>query len=245
MTLSLLAQLPCIFLAAVARGCTGFGFSLLAITTLTLFAAPRAIVPAIFVLEVAASAHLLVGAWRDVHGRSLAFLALGCLFGTPLGVYALAHAPARPITLALALTVLAACVLLLRGFTLRRMPGRAATVGTGFVSGLLNGALGTGGPPVILLYFGSPAGVATGRASIIAYFLFTDLLGLAWQGADGLLTQEVFERALLWSPALFGGLWVGNRLYARIDPARFRRWVLWLLMGLALIGIGRALLPFR
>ena len=51
------------------------------------------------------------------------------------------------------------------------MPGRAATVATGALSGLLNGAFGIGGPPVILFFFASPAWVAVGRASVIAYSL--------------------------------------------------------------------------
>ena len=53
---------------------------------------------------------------------------------------------------------------------LKSMPGRAAAVATGAVSGLFNGAFSTGGPPVILFYFASPAGNIAGRASLIGLF---------------------------------------------------------------------------
>ena len=91
--LGIAAGMACIFAAAVVRGYSGFGFSLLSITALSLFFEPRAIIPSIFILEVAASAHLMISAWRDVHWQSLRWLAAGCLVGTPAGVYVLARVP--------------------------------------------------------------------------------------------------------------------------------------------------------
>ena len=233
--------MTCIFGAAVVRGYSGFGFSLLSITALSLFFEPRAIIPSIFILEVAASAHLMISAWRDVHWQSLRRLAAGCLVGTPAGVYVLARVPAAPLTVALSVIVLLLASLLARGFMLRAMPGRTATVVTGLASGLLNGSIGIGGPPVIMFFFGSPAGVATGRASIIAYFLITDVLALAWQWHDSLLNRDVLARALVYAPALGAGVWLGNRAFATVNPERFRSWVLRLLMALAGLTGARAL----
>src|SRR5580704_8313794 len=69
----------CIFGAAVVRGYGGFGFSLLAVTSLSLLLPPTEIVPSIFIMEVAASLHLLPSVWRDIHWRALLCLAVGCL----------------------------------------------------------------------------------------------------------------------------------------------------------------------
>jgi uncharacterized membrane protein YfcA len=232
----------CVFGAAVVRGYSGFGFSLLAIIALSLLLPPAEIVPSIFVMEVAASLHLLPSVWRDIHWRALTWLAIGCLVGTPFGVYALAHVSAAPMTLALAIFVLIAAVALSRGYALRRMPGPLLTFATGTASGLCNGGFGIGGPPVILFFFSSPAGAAAGRASIIAFFLMTDLTGLAWQGWNGLITLATFWRAALFLPPLALGVWLGNRGFKHADPAAFRRWVLRLLMLLAVLTGGRALL---
>ena len=92
------------------RGYSGFGFSLLAITSLSLLLPPAQTVPSIFIMEVAASLHLLPSVWRDIHWRALLWLAIGSLVGTPFGVYALAHVPAAPMTLALAVFVLIAAM---------------------------------------------------------------------------------------------------------------------------------------
>ena len=233
--LILACAVACVFGAGVVRGYSGFGFSLLAVTSLSVLLPPAQIVPSIFIMEVAASLHLLPGAWHDIHWRALLWLGIGCLVGTPFGVYALAHVPAAPMTLALAAFVLIAAVLLARGYALKRFPGAGATFATGVASGLCNGGFGIGGPPVILFFFSSPAGAAAGRASLIAFFLLTDLVGLAWQGWNGLLTPTTLWRALLFLPAMLAGVWLGNRSFRTADPARFRRWVLRLLMALAVL----------
>jgi uncharacterized membrane protein YfcA len=239
--LILLYTVLCIFGAAVVRGYSGFGFSLLAVTSLSFLLPPAEIVPSIFIMEVAASLHLLPGAWRDIHWRALLWLTAGCLVGTPFGVYALAHAAPAPMTLALAVSVLIAAILLTRGYALKSIPGPAVTFATGTSSGLLNGSFGIGGPPVILFFFSSPAGAAAGRASMIAYFLITDIMGLAWQGWSGLITMTTLWRALIFLPALSGGIWLGNRGFKTADPLDFRRWVLRLLMLLAALVGAKAL----
>lgn len=239
--LMVLYAVVCIFGAAIVRGYSGFGFSLLAITSLSLVLPPAQIVPSIFMMEIAASVHLLPGVWRDIHWRALLWLTIGCLVGTPFGVYALAHVPPGPMTLALAVFVMSASILLSRGYALKSMPGPGATLATGTASGLFNGGFGIGGPPVILFFFSSPAGAAAGRASMIAFFLFTDLTGMAWQAWNHLLDMASLWRALVFLPALIVGVWVGNRGFNKADPVSFRRWVLRLLMLLSVLTGARAL----
>jgi uncharacterized membrane protein YfcA len=235
----------CVFLAAIVRGYSGFGFSLLAITALSLTLPPSEIVPSIFMLEVAASLHLLPGIWRDVHWRSLGPLILGCLIATPLGVYLLATVRPAPMQIALAVFVLAATVLLWRGFALKSMPGAIASTAAGAASGFANGAFGIGGPPVILFYFASPAGNIAGRASVIAFFLATDMIGLAFQSREGLVTWDAFIRALIFLPALLIGVWFGARSFKGADPAVFRKWVLAILAVLALLTAAKGFYALR
>jgi uncharacterized protein len=213
-----------------------------AIVSLSVLLPPTEIIPSIFIMELVASLHLLPGVWRDVQWRALLWLTIGCLVGTPFGVYALAHVPAAPMTVALAVFVLIAAILLARGYALKSLPGPGATFATGTASGLFNGGFGIGGPPVILFFFSSPAGEAAGRASIIAFFLITDVTGLAWQGWNGLISLATLWRALLFLPVLIAGVWLGNRGFLKADRATFRRWVLRLLMLLAVLTGGRALM---
>jgi uncharacterized membrane protein YfcA len=177
---SLTLAAACIFLAAIVRGYSEFGFSLLAITSLSPIFSPAEVVPSVFLLEIAASAHLLPGIWRNIHWRSLMPLVAGTVVGTPIGVFLLDNVPGGPMQVALAVFVLIATLLLWRGFARQSMPTQTAAAGIGAAAGLANGAFGIGGPPVILFYFASPAGSLAGRASLIAYFFITDLAGLAF-----------------------------------------------------------------
>lgn len=218
--------MACVFGAAIVRGYSGFGFSLLSITSLSLFLEPRDVVPAIFMMEIAASLHLLPGIWREVHWRSIALLLVGCAVATPIGVWILASMPAAPMKIGLAIFAGTATALLWRGFALRTIPGAAATLATGAASGFFNGAIGIGGPPVILFYFGSPAAVNVGRASVIAYFLGTDMMGLAYMAPHELIDRSTLIRFAAYLPALLMGVWLGARGFRGADPERFRRWVL-------------------
>ncbi len=226
-----------IFLAAIVRGFSGFGFSMIAITALSLVYAPAEIVPSIFMLELAASLNLLPSIWKDVHWSSLGPLTLGCLIATPIGVWFLAHIAPAPMQLALAIFVLIATGLLALGHRFKGMPGPVASTVAGAASGLSNGAFGIGGPPVILFYFSSPAGAAAGRASLTAFFLATDVIGLANQSYQGLITWAGFTRAALWLLPLVIGVWVGARSFKSVDQALFRKAVLALLAVMA-VAIG-------
>jgi hypothetical protein len=241
-TLTLIYAVACVFGAAVVRGYGGFGFAMFAIVPLSLVLPPAQIIPSIFIMDIAAGLHLLPGVWGDIHWRALLWLTVGCLVGTPIGVYALAHVPAAPLTLALAVFVLTAALLLARGYALKSFPGPAATFATGTASGLCGGGFGMSGPPVVLFFFSSPAGAAAGRASLIAFFLITDATGLVCLSWDGLLGAASVWHALIFMPALVAGVWLGNRGFAKADVASFRRWVLRLLMLLALLTGGKALM---
>jgi uncharacterized membrane protein YfcA len=241
-TLTLIYAFACVFGAAVVRGYGGFGFAMFAIVPLSLGLPPTQIIPSIFIMDIAAGLHLLPGVWRDIHWRALLWLTIGCLIGTPIGVYALAHVPAAPLTMGLAVFVLTAALLLARGYALKSFPGPAATFATGTASGLCGGGFGMSGPPVIIFFFSSPAGAAAGRASLIAFFLITDATGLVFLSWDGLLSAASLWHALLFMPALVAGVWLGNRGFVKADVANFRRWVLRLLMLLALLTGGKALM---
>jgi uncharacterized protein len=227
--------MACVFVAAVVRGYSGFGFSLLAITSLSLAMPPVEVIPPVFMMEVTASLSLLPSIWKEVHWRALRFLWLGCLAGTPIGVWFLASIPAAPMKIALCVAVLTAVALLWCGYTRKSMPSPVEMVATGGLAGLLNGAFGIVAPPVIIFFFSSPAGAAISRASLITFFIGTDTMGLSFLAREGLLTISGLYRFLLFVPALLLGQCLGARSFKWSDQATFRRWVLRLLVVLALL----------
>ena len=224
------------------RGYTGFGSSMIWVSSLTLVLPPSAIVPVLLALEVLASAHLLPSAWAAVQWSTVWPLIVSAWVATPLGVWLLARVPAAPMRLAISLVVLAAALLFWRGVALRRTPGTGATLTVGAVSGLLNGSTSAGGPPVVLFYFSSPAAIGVQRASLIAYFLGSDAVGVGAAQLAGLFPLEAWLRVGLFLPAMLAGTAVGGRRFLGTTPETFRRVVLVVLMALGVIGVARALL---
>ena len=132
---------------------------MVAVTTMSLVIPPARVVPLVLILEVMASISLVPQVWKDIDWYSLRWLLAGSLFATPFGAYLLANIPAEPMRISISLLILVAAILLLRGWAWKRMPGRPLILTTGIACGILNGAAAIGGPPVILMYLSSPAGV--------------------------------------------------------------------------------------
>jgi uncharacterized protein len=240
--LELVLSAGAIFGAAVVRGYTGFGFSMIAVTTLSMLRSPAEVVPMVLLLEIVASLHLLPTVWHAVDWRSLGWLLLGTMVATPVGVTLLTIVPANTMRVLVCVAVASAVSFLWRGFELRRTPGPAPTVAAGVLVGILNGSTGIGGPPAILFYFSSPVGHVVSRASLVAYFLAIDALATATGAAMGLIDGVLLQRAGVLLLPLVLGIALGNRQFVHSDPAAFRRVVLVVLMLLALSGLVRALL---
>ena len=230
-------------LAFVVRGLSGFGSSMVGIGGLSLLLPPAQVVPAFLALELLTTLHLLPGIWRQVDWRSMRWLVAGCALSTPLGLLALAGTDANPMRLAVS-----ACLLLIALFMLigaarrvapRQTPGPLGALGVGMASGALNGAAGIGGPPVIVFYFAT-TGAAVSRASLIAYFVFTDVYALAWASGTGLLANAAWPLIMVALPFSLTGVWLGQRLYLRLDEARLRRLVWCLLAALGALGVANA-----
>lgn len=225
-------------LAFVVRGVSGFGSSMVGIGSLSILLPPVQVVPAFLALELLTTAHLLPGVWRQVDGRSLRWLIVGSALSTPLGLLLLAGLAPQPMRLFVSLCLLSIALLMLSGLAQRlaprQTPGALGALAVGAASGALNGAAGIGGPPAIVFYFAT-TGAAISRATLIAYFLFTDLYALAWAGGQGLLTSAAGPLIAVALPFSLGGIWLGQRLYLRLDEAQLRR-LIWLL--LAVLGAG-------
>ena len=236
----LIISIVAVFGAGIIRGYSGFGFAMVAVTSMSLVLPPAQVVPTVLILEVLASLRLVPQVRKDIDWYSLRWLLFGSLVGIPFGVYLLATVPPAPMRISISLMVFIASILLLRGFAWKRMPGVMLILITGLACGMLNGAAAIGGPPVILFYLSSPAGIKVSRASIIAYFLGIDTMCLIVAAIQGLTTfQTLFLTAVCLIPLLLG-ITVGSRMFIKIDQASFRRHVLILLMLLSMAGLFRS-----
>jgi uncharacterized membrane protein YfcA len=225
--------------AFTVRGLSGFGSAMIGIGALTIVLPPAQVVPAFFGLELLTTVNLLPSVWRQVDWRSLRWVIAGCAVTTPVGLTVLAHLDPNPMRLVVSACLATIALLMLSGLaqrlTPRSTPGPRGALAAGGAAGVLNGAAGIPGPPAIVFYFAT-TGMAVRRATLIAFFLFTDTYGLALAGGAGLLAGVGWKLTAVALPFSLVGLWIGQRLYVRLDEARLRRVIWGLLAGLGTLG---------
>ena len=226
-----------VFAGAAIRGFTGFGASLIWVSGLALLIDPDEAVPVIFCLEVVASLHLIRDCRDEVMWQPVRRLVGGALLGMPIGVAALLAIDPEPMKLVISIAVLVSALVLAAGWRSTRELGAGGTTAVGVGSGVLNGLTSAGGPPVVVFFLGSPAGMAAGRASLIAYFLFLDTLGIAVVAIAGLLDPTALVRFGAFTPAMLVGAAIGARWFGRVDPERARFVGIGVLVALAVVGL--------
>lgn len=229
-------------IGGIIRGFTGFGFALILVSALLFVADPVEVVPLALILDLLAGFTLLPRIFREVHWDGIRLLLIGSLIGVPAGFACLLLIAPEPMKIAIYVGILISVILLIRGFKLASAPSRATLAATGVVSGLMSGASGVPGPPVILVYLSSPLPVATTRATAIAFFIFVDLLAIALALFKGLIDTEMLLRAAILVPVMAAGTSLGHKLFGLARPETVKRAAIILLGVLAIVGIGKTLI---
>jgi uncharacterized protein len=226
-----------VFVASFVMGLTGFGIALVAMAFLPYVMEPATAIVLLTIYALVFSLVVVVQLRRDLTPRALVDLTLGTLAGTPPGVWLLASLPVSLLNRLIGAVLVLVVVLEARRALPERVHGRGWALLAGFLAGLVGGAVGTPGPPVIVYATTQGWSPRTMKANIMGFFVLNQgaiLLGYWWAG---LLTPPVLTlTAALALPALAGAL-LGMALFGRLDPVRFRRIVFALLLvsGLVLL----------
>lgn len=225
-----------LFGAAYVRGYSGFGFAALVVTSAGLVTNPLHFVPVVLIADIVMTGQQLPGIWRHVDKRRAVALFLGALVGVPVGVWALAGLGLDLARAVISAFVLAMSLLMLRGWRFRGHVGAGGHVGVGVISGIANGAA-VGGLPVAVFFAAQPIAAATFRATVIAYFCLLDLWSVPLMVAAGMIGRDTLVATALAMPILSLGIWLGSRHFHRSEPRDFRRFAIFLLMSLSVLGL--------
>jgi uncharacterized membrane protein YfcA len=227
-------------LAAGAQQVAGFGFALMAMPLLSALVGPRDAVALAAVASLAGGLAMSYRLRELVVRPVLRRLAVGALFGLPLGVVVLGTVPEVPLQVAVAVAVLAMVVILAAGFRFRRERPRTE-VGAGFVSGAMGTSIGIGGPPVVLVLQAADVEQHAFRATTVTFFVLCNLATLPLVLGTGVVDLDTWPAAVVAVPAALAGNRACEGLAHRVRPEQFRPLVLGLLVVAAAIGLASAL----
>ncbi|OLB03877.1 MAG: hypothetical protein AUH14_12320 [Candidatus Rokubacteria bacterium 13_2_20CM_69_15_1] len=221
-------------------GLAGFGIGLVSLAFLPYLMSPSEAIVLTTLYAAAFALAIFVPVRRDFTPARVADLIVGTVVGTPLGVWALATFPAGVLNRLIGVMLLVAVGLEWRRLYPEKLEGRRWGLGAGVLAGVIGGAVGTPGPPVVLYATTQGWGPRTIKANLQAFFVVNQAVILAGYGWAGLLTDEVWRLAAVFAVPAIAGVALGVGLFNRVDPVRFRRIVFALLFvsGLALLARG-------
>jgi uncharacterized membrane protein YfcA len=234
---TLLPVLGIVFLATLVRSTFGFGEALVAVPLLALVMPVRVAVPLATLLSITVAALILAQDWRKVHARSARWLILPTLLGIPIGLLVLTEVAAPVVKAGMAVVIIAFSGYCLLGRRKPHLPDDRLAWVFGLGAGVLGGAYGMNGPPLVV--YGTLRGWSPEhfRATLQGYFLPASAVGMCGFWLAGLWVPEVTRYYLLSLGPAVVAIVLGRAANRRMRTEDFVRFV-----HLGLIGIGLLLM---
>ncbi|MEX2273962.1 MAG: sulfite exporter TauE/SafE family protein [Actinomycetota bacterium] len=225
--------------AAAAQAVAGFGFALLAVPLFALLIGAKSGVASAAALGLVLTATI---AWRErahIDSRTASRAVLPALLGIPLGLLVIRSVSDRALSIVIGTVVLGFTALLA---TEQPIPAGRATVWLGgFLSGVLATSTGTNGPPLVIAFQATRMRPHVFRATLAIVFMIEGAIALLLFALADTTTRTSWLVALSGVPGAALGWWLGDHLFSRIDPRRFRIVILVMLASSAVVAIASAL----
>lgn len=207
-----------IFAATVIRSAFGFGEALVAVPLLAFVVPLRVAAPLAVLVSITVAAIVVVQDWKKIHLVSTGWLVFSTLFGIPVGLFLLTSRHQGAVKGTLALIIILFSIYSLIGRAPVELPrdNHAWLFGCGFAAGVLGGAYGMNGPPLVIYGAMRRWPAQHFRATLQGYFLPASIIGMAGYWLAGLWTQAVAHYYLLSLPVAILGVFLGRVINHRL-----------------------------
>jgi len=224
-----------LFIATLIRSAFGFGEALVAVPLLAFFIPLQVAAPLAVLVSITIAGIVVVQDWKKIHLHSTGWLLLPTLAGIPLGLWLLKSSHQSVVKGALSVMIMAFAAYSLVG---RKPPelrqdNRIWLLVCGFSAGVLGGAYGMNGPPLVIYGSMRRWSAQHFRATLQAYFLPASILGMAGYWLAGLWTPAVTRYYLLSLPVTLPAVFLGRVVNHRLHGEVFMKYVY---IGLGAIG---------
>src|ERR1044072_5311608 len=137
------------FIAALARGFSGFGAALIFLPLAATVTDPKIASPLLLITDAVLSVGFIPPAWRTADKREVGIMGAGAAIGIPLGTVLLVRLDALTIRWGIVVLASAMLALLISGWRYRGKPTAPLSFAVGGFAGVCSGAAQVGGPAVI------------------------------------------------------------------------------------------------
>jgi len=223
-----------IFIATLFRSAFGFGESLVAVPLLVLWIPLNEAVPLSVLMSITVAGVIVVQDWKKIHFRSAGGLILYTLIGIPIGLVVLVSFDERIVKALLGVIIVIFSVYLLMGKQLKELKTDkfAWLFGCGLLAGILGGAYGLNGPPLVIYGAKRRWSAQHFRATLQGYFLIASIVGMISYWFAGLLVPAVMHYYLWSLPVLLPAVFIGRMINHRLHTETFFKYVYFALFGI-------------
>jgi len=219
------------FIATIFRSTFGFGEALIAVPLLAIWLPLNVAVPLSVLVSVTIAAVIVVHDRNRIHIRSAGGLILFTLIGIPIGLFLLLRANEDVVKAILGIVLIAFSLYLLLGKQLKELKkdSIAWLFSCGFLAGILGGAYGINGPPLVIYGAMRRWSAQHFRATLQGYFLVAGIIGLIGYWITGMINSSLIHYYILTLPVVIPGIFIGRWLNHRLSGEGFYKYVYFIL----------------
>jgi uncharacterized membrane protein YfcA len=230
-----------VFGSYVVFGISAFGASLFTVPILSHFLPLDFVLPMCVLLDVSAALALGMRISREADWSELRWMVPLSLAGAVAGVTLLVSLPRQATIAGIGTLLIAYSLYSLRQGEATRIVSRAWAPVAGFVGGAFGTLFGIGAPPYAIYLAHRGQDKAAYRATLSNMVIFSVSIRALVFAAGGLMLADRLIGFVVLVPFCLAGLWLGNRLQARISRGGLLRVVSGLLLLIGLSLLARAL----
>lgn len=223
------------FAATTFRSTFGFGEALIAVPLFSIFLPIEMAVPLTVMMSITVALTVVIQDYKQIHVSSAKWLILFAALGIPFGLLILFYGNELYVKIGLGLLIILYSLYSLfnKNTFILKEDNKFWLFICGFLSGVFGGAYGVNGPPLVVYGNMRKWDAQYFRATLQAYFLIANLLGLFGYIYKGMVTTNVMEYFLYSLFVVFPAIFLGRFLNKKLKGDSFYKYVY---MALILIG---------
>ena len=226
LTTDLIWAMVVTFAGGLMLGYTGWGGAMVSMPFLTILYGPVEALVIMIIGALLVTAYLFPTAARIADWRRMTPILIAMAVCVPIGNLLLFALEPNLIRRIIGWLIVGASILILSGWRYSGPQGAGASAATGAISGLINGFVGLGGPPLVIYMLALKQSAAVQRANILVFMAITSVLILGSTFIGGGVTLENSFLGVLTAPFQIAGGWLGARLFLKLPAELFKKFSL-------------------
>jgi len=218
----LLLAAVAVFIGGFLRGFVGFGGALVIVPVMALAFTPKFAVVLHAITELPGIIQLLPTAVRHCSRKTVLPMILALLIGTPVGVYALTAIDTDTMRIVISALVLVMVGMLAWNTRIVFSADMGAAVIGGIIGGIIQGAAGIGGPPLVALLLSRGDDPATTRGNIVVMMSSMVIVALPFLWIYGLISVRSLILGGFAAPVYLLATYLGSRYFRTSGSGIYR-----------------------